>query len=152
MLIALCVVAAVVLLLVLHLVVVPLAKRRAVLVRGPEAAVALALFLVCLSILAPFLWSLLLLQLVVGVVWRPWLVLGIPRAQTLSAVTKAAGMVRLKVAADGTAFVLDGIGSAHVAGVGRIGVIGFRVRRTKKLVLFQNVLRKTIQNHSLALG
>jgi hypothetical protein len=152
MLIALCVVAAVVLLLVLHLVAVPLAKKRAVLLRGPEPAVALALFLVCLSIIAPFLWSLLLVQLVVGVVWRPWVAFGITRAQAASAVTKAAGMVRLKVEARGTEFALSTIGSAHATGVGRAQVIGFRVRRTKKLVLFQNVLRKTIQNYMLTVG
>jgi hypothetical protein len=152
MLIALCVVAAVVLLLVLHLVAVPLAKKRAVLLRGAEPALALALFLVCLSILVPFLWSLLLVQLVVGVVWRPWVALGITREQATSAVTKAARMVRLKVEARGAEFTLDSIGTAHVTGLGRVQVVGFRVRRTKKLVLFQNVLRKTIQNYTLAVG
>ena len=152
MLIALCVVAAVVLLLVLHLVAVPLAKKRPVLLRGAEPAVALALFLVCLSALAPFLWSLLVLQAVVGVIWRPWVVVGAPRDQVAASITKAAGMVRLKVERADASYALAGIGAAHVGGFGPVTVIGFRIRRTKKLVLFQNVLRKSIQNLVLAVG
>jgi len=152
MLIALCVVAAVVLLLVLHLAAVPLAKNRPVLLRGAEPAVALALFLVCLSALAPFLWSLLVLQAVVGVVWRPWVVIGVPRDQVEASIVKAAGMVRLKIGRPDASYALAGIGAAHVGGFGPVTVIGFRIRRTKKLVLFQNVLRKTIQNLVLTVG
>lgn len=153
MLIALCVVAAVVLLLVLHLVAVPLAKRRPVLLRGAEPTVALALFILCLALVVPFLWSLWLLQLVAGLIWRPWIVIGITRDDTTGAVVTAAGMVRLKIERADAAFTLGGIGTAHVTGIGaRVQVIGFRIRRTKKLVLFQNVLRKTIQNFTLPLG
>lgn len=152
MLIALCVVAAVVLLLVLHLVAVPLSKNRPVLLRGVEPTVALTLFLVCLSALVPFLWSLLVLQAVVGVIWRPWIVIGATRDQVAGSVTKAAGMVRLRIEQTDASYALAGIGSAHHGGTGRVQVIGFRIRRTKKLVLFQNVLRKTIENLSLAVG
>jgi hypothetical protein len=151
MLIALCVVAAVALLLVLHLVALPLAKKRPVLLRGAEPAVALALILVCLSSLLPFLWSLLVLQGLAAAMWRPWIVVGITREQTETAVTKAGSMVRLTIEKPDDAFLLSGIGTAHVTHFGpRAHLIGFRIRRTKKLVLFQNVLRKTIQNYTLA--
>ena len=151
MLIALCVVAAVVLLLVLHLVAVPVAKKRPVLLRGAEPTVALALFLVCLSSLVPFLWSLLVLQALAAIMWRPWIVIGTTREQVETAVTKAAGMVRLKTERADAAYTLTGIGTAHLTSFGpRLHLIGFRIRRTKKLVLFQNVLRKTIQNYTLS--
>ena len=151
MLIAFSVVAAVVVLLGLHLVVLPLAKKRPVLLRGAEPAVALALLVVGASIAQPALSVLLAVQLAVGLLWRPWLVLCVSREQVTSAVTRAASMVRLGVERPADArFELAKIGSASVVGVAGIQVIGFRVRRTKKLVLFQNVLRKTIQNYSLA--
>jgi hypothetical protein len=151
MLIALCVVAAVVVLLGLHLVALPIAKKRAVLLRGAEPAVMLALLIVGASIAQPVLSGLLVVQLVVALVWRPWLVLLVSREQVTAAIVKAASMVRLRIERPANArFTLAKIGSASVVGVAGVQVIAFRVRRTGKLVLFQNVLRKTVQNYSLA--
>jgi len=151
MLIAFCVVAAVVVLLGLHLVVLPLAKKRAVLLRGAEPAVALTLLIVAASIAQPVLSGLLVVQFAVALIWRPWVVLFVSREKVDAAITKAASMVRLKTerTADAT-FALAGIGTASMLGVPGLQIVGFRVLRTKKLLLFQNVLRKTIQNYSLA--
>jgi hypothetical protein len=150
MFIALCVVAAAFVLLVLHLVALPLAKKRPVLLRGVEPAVALALLILCLCLLVPFLWTLFVLQALAGYYWRPWFVVGITRDQTTDAIARAASMVRLKNERTDAAFSLAGIGSASVVSVGRVHMVMFRVVRTKKLVLFQNVLRKTVQNYTLA--
>jgi len=153
MLIAFCVVAAVVVLLGLHLVALPLAKKRAVLLRGAEPAVALALLIVAASIVHPAASVLLVVQFAVALIWRPWVLLFVSAERLGAAVTKAASMVRLKTerTADAT-FELAAIGTASFLGVGGLQILGFRVLRTKKLVLFQNVLRKTIQNYPLTVG
>lgn len=159
MLTALLVCAALVLLLAAHLIVLPLSKRRPVLLRGPEPAVLTSLVIVCLGLnlglgLPPVLWItvtvvLLALQAIVGLIWRPWLVFGLSGQQVSDAVSKASGMVRLKTLGSDPEWALHAIGSMKRRGLPGAQLLTFRIRRTKKLVLFQNVLRKCLQNYTL---
>lgn len=159
MLIALIVCAAVALLLAAHLIVLPLSKRRPVLLRGPEPAVFTSLVIVCLGLnlglsLPPVLWlpvtaGLLALQALIGLIWRPWLVFGLSARQVSDAVGKASGMVRLKTLGSDPEWALAAIGSMKRRGLPGAQLLTFRIRRTKKLVLFQNVLRKCLQNYTL---
>ena len=138
-----------------HLVALPLAKKRAVLLRGSEAAVLVSLALVCLGLLAPWpAWpvlvaGLLLVQALLGFVFRPWFIAGVSAALVDRAVEKSAGMVRLKIARDGTVVALGDIGRMRRLPLLGAHLLVFRVARTKKLVLFQNVLRKCVQNYTL---
>jgi hypothetical protein len=67
----------------------------------------------------------------------------------VSAITRSASMVRLRTERTGSTWVLGGKGFAHLSSpAGRMHVLAFRIKRTKKVVLFQNVLRKTIGNYS----
>lgn len=138
-----------------HLVALPLAKKRAVLLRGSEAAVLVSLALVCLGLLAPWpTWPvlvavLLLAQALLGFLFRPWFIAGVPAALVDRAVEKSAGMVRLKIARDGTVVALGDIGRMRRLPILGAHLLVFRVARTKKLVLFQNVLRKCVQNYTL---
>jgi hypothetical protein len=156
MLIALVVVAALVVLVLAHLVALPLSKKRAVLFRGAEAAVLASLVIVgiglAVGLTAPLVvWmpltiALLVAQAVIGLVWRPWVVLGLSASQVETAVTKASTMVRLRTERAGRVWQLDGIGGLQLLGA---SLLVFRVKRTKKLVLFQNVLRKCLQNYHI---
>lgn len=149
----------VLLLVVAHTVVVPLGKRRAVLIRGVEGAAIGVLVIVAVAGISP--WALIMLPLYGGAVWlwRPWLVLGIRRGATERAVGTAASMTRVKrrdVAAG--RWILGDASTLRV--VPLLAVVQLLVLRrhtatetaAKKLSLFRNVLRKTIQNYPLGSG
>jgi hypothetical protein len=147
MLIALYALAVTELLLVLHLVALPLTKKRPVLLRGAEAFVAGGLLTVCLSFANPWLLLLLVLQVGIAAGLRPWVVFGIDRTQVDAALNKAGTMVRQSVTAQGRRYLLSG-GSARIVSLGG-QIIIFRLPNTKKIALFKNVLRKTLQNYTL---
>lgn len=143
-----------------HLVVLPLAKRRPVLLRGAESYALGAFAIVAVTFLS--VWALLLLpllliaQFAVARIWRPWLVIGLDTEQVLAAVTKASAMVRVKrVALDDNSFTMgERSRLAVVTMAPRAQLITCRVSTSsptgmKKIALFRNVLRKTVQNYSL---
>lgn len=142
-----------------HLVILPLAKRRPVLLRGAEAYALGALAIVAVAFLSigtlPVL-LLLVAQLVVARIWRPWLVIGLATEQVLAAVVKASTMVRVKrLVVDDRTFVMGERSTLIVRTVApRIQAVTVRVSASnetglKKIALFRNVLRKTVQNYSL---
>ncbi len=83
--------------LAIHLVAIPLVKRRAVLVRGREAYLAWFLVIASGWALSPWLLALLVVQAIVA--WRasPWLVMGVTRDRVAGAASKAGQMIRLDV-------------------------------------------------------
>jgi hypothetical protein len=142
-----------------HLVVLPLAKRRPVLLRGAEAYALGAFAIVAgafLSVWALPALLLLVVQLTVARIWRPWVVIGIATGQVLAAVVKASTMVRVKrVPVDDRSFVMGERSRLAVVTVApRVQLVTIRVQASsptglKKIALFRNVLRKTVQNYSL---
>jgi hypothetical protein len=143
-------------LVVAHSVVVPLVKRRAVLIRGIEGAALGALVIVVVAGFSP--WALISLPLYGGAIWwwRPWLALGLHRDAVRRAVVKAAGMTRIKRRdAAAAAFVLGETSSLRVLRLAPVVQLLILRSRTgsetaaKKLSLFRNVLRKTVQNYPL---
>jgi len=142
-----------------HLVLVPLAKRRPVLLRGAEAYALGAVAIVAVAFLDAWALPVLLLlvaQLAVAVVWRPWVVIGLATEQVLAAVVKASTMVRVKrVPVDDSTFVMGEKSTLIVRAVAsRVQIVTIRVSAStdtgvKKIALFRNVLRKTVQNYSL---
>lgn len=142
-----------------HLVLLPLAKRRAVLLRGAEAYTLGALAIVAVAFLGLWMLPVLLLlvaQLAVARVWRPWVVIGLTAEQVLAAVVKASTMVRVKrLPVDERTFVMGEKSRLAVIPVmPRLQFVTIRVSASnttglKKIALFRNVLRKTVQNYSL---
>ncbi|MDN4641238.1 hypothetical protein QCD70_13345 [Agreia sp. PsM10] len=142
-----------------HLVLLPLAKRRPVLLRGAESYALGALVIVAVAFLSVWTMPALLLliaQLVVAIVWRPWVAIGLATEQVLAAVVKASTMVRVKrVPVDDRAFVMGERSRLRVGRLlPRVQLITIRVSASnatglKKIALFRNVLRKTVQNYSL---
>jgi len=149
----------VVLAILAHLVLLPLAKRRPVLLRGAESYALGALVIVAVAFLDPWTLPALLLlvaQLVVALVWRPWVVIGLATEQVLAAVVKASTMVRVKrVPVDDSTFVMGEKSTLIVRAVAsRVQLVTIQVSASnatglKKIALFRNVLRKTVQNYSL---
>ncbi|MBF4635431.1 hypothetical protein ITJ38_13530 [Agreia pratensis] len=142
-----------------HLVILPLAKRRPVLLRGAEAYALVALAIVAVAFISVWMLPVLLLliaQFVVARVWRPWVVLGLATEQVLTAVVKASTMVRVKrTIVDDRTFVMGERSTLIVRTLApRIQTVTVRVSASndtglKKIALFRNVLRKTVQNYSL---
>jgi len=149
----------VVLAILAHLVLLPLAKRRPVLLRGAESYTLGALVIVAVAFLS--LWTLpalvlLVAQLVVALVWRPWVAIGPTTEQMLAAVVKASTMVRVKrVPVDDRSFVMGERSRLRIGRLlPRVQLVTIRVSASnptglKKIALFRNVLRKTVQNYSL---
>ena len=142
-----------------HLVLLPLAKRRPVLLRGAESYALGALVIVAVAFLSVWTLPALLLlvaQLVVALVWRPWVAIGLETEQVLAAVVKASTMVRVKrVPVDDSTFVMGEKSTLIVRAVAsRVQLVTIQVSASnatglKKIALFRNVLRKTVQNYSL---
>jgi hypothetical protein len=147
MLIALYALAAALLLLLLHLVALPLTKKRPVLLRGAEAFIAVGLTIVCLSFANPWLLSLLAAQIGIAASLRPWVVFGIDRVRVDAALIKTSTMVRQSASARGGRYVFSR-GSAWILSPG-FQLIFFRLPNNKKTALFKNVFRKTLQNYTL---
>lgn len=149
----------VVLVILAHLVLLPLTKRRPVLLRGAEAYVLGALVIVAVAFLSPWALPVLLLlvaQPAVALLWRPWVAIGLTTEQVLAAVVKASTMVRVKrVPVDERTFVMGERSRLRVGQLlPRVQLVTIRVRASnatglKKIALFRNVLRKTVQNYSL---
>ena len=142
-----------------HLVLLPLAKRRPVLLRGAEAYTLGALAIVAVAFLSVWMLPVLLLliaQLAIARVWRPWVVIGLATEQILAAVIKASTMVRVKrLNVDDRTFVMGERSRLVVhSPAPRLQSVTIRVSASndtglKKIALFRNVLRKTVQNYSL---
>ena len=142
-----------------HVVLLPVAKHRPVLLRGAEGY-ALGAFAI-VAVAFSTLWALpvlvlLVAQLVAALVWRPWMVLGLTTEQVLAAVVKASTMVRVKrVPVDDRSFAMGERSRMRVAeALPRVQLVTIRVSASnatglKKIALFRNVLRKTVQNYSL---
>lgn len=142
---------ALVVLLLLHEIVLPLFKHRAVLFRGREGYATVALAIVAIGVTQPW-WLLgLAAQFVIWWVWRPWLVIGLGSEQLCTSIAKAATMVRMPANPDGShGFDLGVRGRMRVAQiVPGVNAYLHRVKPDKKFILFQNVLRKTVQNFTL---
>ena len=142
---------ALVVLLLLHEIVLPLFKHRAVLFRGREGYVTVALAIVAIGVMQPW-WLLgLAVQLAAWWVWRPWLVIGLSREQLRASIAQAATMVRMPATAHGAhGFDLGIRGRMRVAQVvPGVNLYLHRVKPDKKFILFHNVLRKTVQNFTL---
>ena len=142
---------ALVVLLLLHEIVLPLSKRRAVLFRGREGYATVALAIVAIGALQPWWLVGLAVQLAIWWVWRPWLVIGLSSEQLRGAVAKATTMVRMPATPQGAhGFDLGIRGRMRVAQiVPGVNLYLHHVTPDKKFILFQNVLRKTIQNFTL---
>jgi hypothetical protein len=135
-------------LLAAHVVVLPLAKRRPVLVRGAEAYAAWSLAIATVALGHPWLAILLAVQAIVARAFRPWLVLGVRRVCLEPSARKAGALIRLPIDAPTPyRFTLSASGALHVLPLApMVQIFAFRARRSPKIALFRNVLRKTLQN------
>lgn len=139
------------LLLLAHLVVLPLVKRRPVLLRGREAWALTVLLSLWLGSLATW-WLAGALAVVVGaLLWwlRPWLVIGLDARRIAESAVAAGRLVRFRVEPVDARTIRTGkTGTIHVRWL--LGHwLRFAAKRTKRLALFQNVLRKSLENHHI---
>lgn len=130
------------------MVLLPLFKKRPVLIRGPEAIAMWAAAVIAAGLWQPWLFALLLVQAILAWVLRPWLVVGISRDQVVASAVKAGSMIRLPVTVQSPrAITLSASGNLNVVTlVPGVHLITLRARRSKKIALFRNVIRKTLQN------
>lgn len=146
--------AVVCLLLFAHLVILPLAKRRPVLLRGREAFVFAVTTTVFATSFASWWFAVPLGAVVAAVLWwrRPWVAFGIPVQGIQDAAVHAGKLLRWRVVPTGDATLA--IGATGVVRLRRlIGVwVQFEAKRTPRLALFQNVLRKSVENYRLGTG
>lgn len=121
------------------------------LLRGREAWALTVLTSLWLGSLASW-WLAVPLACVVGaLLWwrRPWLVLGLDAARIRESAVAAGRLVRFRVEPVDDRTIRTGrTGTIHVRWM--LGHwLRFAAKRTRRLALFQNVLRKSLENHHI---
>lgn len=133
----------------LHLILLPLSKKRPILLKGVEAAFFFALLITCMTFfIRPYNYILGLIIVLIFLFIKYWIVMGISKNNIIDALNKAILATRANSENTTTGYILDGALRITIYNIGgKMNIVIFKnILYSKKAILTQTVWRKFIQN------